>query len=123
MKEMIDVQQLIHIIRNMKPCFLDGEMSGRITFKGDIDFATEADFAVQRQVQERLLALYPDIQFMGEEKDNSGIDFAGAVWILDPVDGTTNLIHQFRRSAISRSAERFSTVKKFAAARPACSFR
>ena len=65
MKEMIDVQQLIHIIRNMKPCFLDGEMSGRITFKGDIDFATEADFAVQRQVQERLLALYPDIQFMG----------------------------------------------------------
>ena len=49
MKEMIDVQQLIHIIRNMKPCFLDGEMSGRITFKGDIDFATEADFAVQRQ--------------------------------------------------------------------------
>lgn len=46
MKETIDVQQLIHIIRNMKPCFLDGEMSGRITFKGDIDFATEADFAV-----------------------------------------------------------------------------
>ena len=101
MKETIDVQQLIHIIRNMKPCFLDGEMSGRITFKGDIDFATEADFAVQRQVQERLLALYPDIQFMGEEKDNSGIDFAGAVWILDPVDGTTNLIHQFQHSAIS----------------------
>lgn len=101
MKEMIDVQQLIHIIRNMKPCFLDGEMSGRITFKGDIDFATEADFAVQRQVQERLLALYPDIQFMGEEKDNSGIDFAGAVWILDPVDGTTNLVHRFDHSAVS----------------------
>lgn len=101
MKETIDVQQLIHIIRNMKPCFLDGEMSGRITFKGDIDFATEADFAVQRQVQERLLALYPDIQFMGEEKDNSGIDFAGAVWILDPVDGTTNLVHRFDHSAVS----------------------
>lgn len=38
---------------------------------------------------------------MGEEKDNRDIDFSGAVWILDPVDGTTNLIHDFRCSALS----------------------
>ena len=44
---------------------------------------------------------WPDVQFMGEEKDNSDIDFNGAVWILDPVDGTTNLIHDFKDSALS----------------------
>ncbi len=38
---------------------------------------------------------------MGEEKDNSDIDFDGTFWILDPVDGTTNLIHDFRNSAVS----------------------
>ena len=38
---------------------------------------------------------------MGEEKDNSDIDMSGQVWVLDPVDGTTNLIHDYQNSAIS----------------------
>ena len=41
------------------------------------------------------------LQFMGEESDNSDVDINGAFWILDPVDGTTNLIHGFMHSAIS----------------------
>ena len=50
---------------------------------------------------ERLAALAPDVQFMGEEQDNTGLDWSRPCWILDPVDGTTNLIHSFRHSAIS----------------------
>ena len=42
-----------------------------------------------------------EAQFMGEEQDNSGIDPARPVWILDPVDGTTNLIRNLRHSAVS----------------------
>lgn len=38
---------------------------------------------------------------MGEEQDNAGVDFRRPVWILDPVDGTTNLIHGYRHSAVS----------------------
>lgn len=38
---------------------------------------------------------------MGEEQDNSGIDPERPFWILDPVDGTTNLIHGLRHSAVS----------------------
>lgn len=65
------------------------------------DFVTQIDFKVQEQVKTALYELYPEIQFMGEEKDNSDIDFDGDVWILDPVDGTTNLIHDFRNSTLS----------------------
>ncbi len=97
----VDMQQVISIVKDMRKYFMDTEKSQQITFKGDIDFATEADFSVQKEVQERLLAAWPDIQFMGEEKDNSGIDFTGAVWILDPVDGTTNLVHRFGQSCVS----------------------
>ena len=61
----------------------------------------QIDFKVQEQVKTALYELYPEIQFMGEEKDNSDIDFDGDVWILDPVDGTTNLIHDFRNSTLS----------------------
>ncbi len=38
---------------------------------------------------------------MGEEQDNSSVEPDRLTWILDPVDGTTNLIHGFRHSAIS----------------------
>ena len=64
-------------------------------------YVTEVDTTVQKLLFEKLSALYPDIQFMGEEQDNHDIDFSKPVWILDPVDGTTNLIHRYPASCIS----------------------
>lgn len=72
-----------------------------IRSKGETDYVTNVDVAVQAFLQERLAALAPDVQFMGEEQDNTGLDLTRPCWILDPVDGTTNLIHSFRHSAIS----------------------
>ena len=72
-----------------------------IRSKGETDYVTNVDVAVQAFLRERLVALAPDVQFMGEEQDNTGLDWSRPCWILDPVDGTTNLIHSFRHSAIS----------------------
>ena len=72
-----------------------------IRSKGETDYVTNVDVAVQAFLRKRLAALAPDVQFMGEEQDNTGLDWSRPCWILDPVDGTTNLIHSFRHSAIS----------------------
>ena len=72
-----------------------------IRAKSETDYVTNVDLAVQEFLREHLAALAPDVQFMAEEQDNSALDLTHPCWILDPVDGTTNLIHQFRRSAIS----------------------
>ena len=72
-----------------------------IRSKGETDYVTDVDVAIQAFLRERLVALAPDVQFMGEEQDNTGLDWSRPCWILDPVDGTTNLIHSFRHSAIS----------------------
>ena len=72
-----------------------------IRSKGETDYVTNVDVAVQAFLRKRLVALAPDVQFMGEEQDNTGLDWSRPCWILDPVDGTTNLIHQFQHSAIS----------------------
>ena len=72
-----------------------------IRSKSETDYVTNVDLAVQKFLRERLAALAPDVQFMGEEQDNSALDLTRPCWILDPVDGTTNLIHQFQHSAIS----------------------
>ncbi|MBQ9503891.1 MAG: inositol monophosphatase [Lachnospiraceae bacterium] len=97
----IDVEKVIEVVKTIKPLFNNHEKAGHIKAKGEQDFVTEVDTAVQRLINEKLSALYPDIQMFGEEKDNSEVDFSGDVWILDPVDGTTNLIHDFRFSALS----------------------
>ena len=72
-----------------------------IRAKSETDYVTNVDVAVQEFLRERLAVLAPDVQFMGEEQDNSALDWSRPCWILDPVDGTTNLIHNFRHSAIS----------------------
>lgn len=81
--------------------FFDRDMAGQVRRKSATDFVTAVDLAVEEQLKAALAALAPEIQFMGEEQDNSGLDRAGRIWILDPVDGTTNFVHDFHHSAIS----------------------
>jgi len=97
----IDVEAVKSIVKKAAALFSDRTAADHIHTKGVADFVTQVDFAVQNFVQQSLYELYPDIQFMGEEKSNEEIDKAGKVWILDPVDGTTNLIRDYKCSAVS----------------------
>ena len=95
------LEQIIPIVRDAGAIMLARRGVDRIKTKDVSDFVTEVDFAVQNAICSRLAANWPEIQFMGEEKDNSDIDFSRPYWVLDPVDGTTNLIHDFNHSVIS----------------------
>lgn len=97
----INTEQIQNLVRKTKPMFFNRNDAGHIQSKGRSDFVTQADFAVQQFMERSLKDLYPKIQFMGEEKDNSSIDFTGDVWILDPVDGTANLVHDLKSSTLS----------------------
>ena len=97
----IDINELIELVKSVKSMFLNHTEAEHVTVKGRADFVTQVDIRVQEYMRNELSKRWPDVQFMGEEKDNSDIDFNGAVWILDPVDGTTNLIHDFKDSALS----------------------
>ena len=97
----INIDTILPIIREVTKRYLTRENSRNITVKGDSNFVTEVDTKIEKAMKERLLALYPETQFMGEEGDNSSVDFSHPVWILDPVDGTSNLIHDFQNSCLS----------------------
>ncbi|MEJ2143380.1 MAG: inositol monophosphatase [Gammaproteobacteria bacterium] len=62
--------------------------------KQDGSFLTEADLAVQNQVQDLLQKHYPDIAFLGEEmtptQQQALLENHEGVWVLDPLDGTSN---------------------------------
>ncbi len=95
------VEETVQAVQEAGACLSDPAAVHSIRTKGETDYVTNVDLAVQELLQERLAALAPEIQFMGEEQDNTGLDWSRPCWILDPVDGTTNLIHNFRHSAIS----------------------
>ena len=97
----VTIEKILPIIQEVSTQYLTRENSQNITVKGDSNFVTEVDTNIEKAMKERLLTLYPDTQFMGEEGDNSDVDFSTPVWILDPVDGTSNLIHDFQNSSMS----------------------
>lgn len=97
----MNIEQIKDIILEAGTYLKNRDAASHITVKGASDYVTEADKGVQNFIQKALQEKYPEIQFLGEEKNNDGIDFSGLVWVLDPVDGTTNLIHDYKRSSIS----------------------
>ena len=68
--------------------------------EGHANFVTDVDCAVQAYLAGALSALLPGSAFIGEEQDNAPLTDA-PTWVIDPVDGTTNLIHNYRQSAVS----------------------
>ncbi|MBX3653407.1 MAG: inositol monophosphatase [Ramlibacter sp.] len=68
----------------------------RISQKQVNDFVTEIDHASEAAIIETLLTAYPDHGILAEESGSQhGAQNAESVWIIDPLDGTTNFIHGF----------------------------
>ncbi|MYL32987.1 inositol monophosphatase [Pontibacillus yanchengensis] len=66
------------------------------------DLVTELDQETERFFIERVRDQYPDHQVLGEEGFGDDIDHVqGTVWIVDPIDGTMNFVHQKQHFAIS----------------------
>ena len=72
----------------------------RIEKKGDIDLVTRADRESEDTIIGTLLAAFPDHAILAEESGQHGRD-ASHLWIIDPLDGTTNFARRINHYAIS----------------------
>jgi myo-inositol-1(or 4)-monophosphatase len=70
-----------------------------VTSKGRNDFVTEVDQAAEQEIIKLIRRHYPNHAFLAEESGSSGND--DTVWIIDPLDGTTNYLHGFPTFAVS----------------------
>ena len=64
------------------------------------DFVSEVDVAAERAIIDTLKDAYPTHGFLGEESGwtSHQSDF---IWIIDPLDGTTNFLHGFPQYCVS----------------------
>jgi myo-inositol-1(or 4)-monophosphatase len=73
-----------------------------ITTKGPKDFVSEVDRAAEATIVETLLATYPDHAILAEEGTAKGANAeAEFLWIIDPLDGTTNFLHGLPQYCVS----------------------
>jgi myo-inositol-1(or 4)-monophosphatase len=73
-----------------------------VTSKGPKDFVSEVDREAERTIVETLLDSYPDHAILAEEGTAKGANAeAQNVWIIDPLDGTTNFLHGFPQYCVS----------------------
>jgi myo-inositol-1(or 4)-monophosphatase len=63
-----------------------------IMSKGARDMVSDADFAVEKLIKERLLAAYPDDAYLGEETGYVKGSADSGIWVVDPIDGTQPFI-------------------------------
>ena len=113
------IQQIIDIVRQAGPLMKPEKVS--VIQKGnDSNFVTSADINVQEFLKTKLLELVPGSAFVGEEEDGAAIAATKSVaegnvgstadggekgieyiWVVDPIDGTSNFIRDIGMSAIS----------------------
>ena len=75
--------------------------------KGPADLVTQADLASQEAVRRIVLGAFPDHCLVGEEDAHASGPAPRAQyrWIVDPLDGTTNYVHQVPHFAVSLALE------------------
>ena len=77
-----------------------------VTVKGPKDFVSEVDREAERAIVETIHAAYPDHAILAEEGTSRDKNLeAEHVWIIDPLDGTTNFIHGFPQYCVSIGVE------------------
>lgn len=85
--------------------FDENDSSDVMKKSGDADFVTVYDKGVQERLIAGLSGLFPEAHFFAEEKDNFAEDTKnGLCFVIDPIDGTTNFIHNLGASTISVGA-------------------
>ncbi|MBS3954005.1 MAG: inositol monophosphatase [Methylomicrobium sp.] len=71
----------------------------QINYKSKNDYATEVDRMAEQEIIRIIKAAFPEHAILAEESgEHEGNDY---VWIIDPLDGTTNFLHGFPQFAVS----------------------
>ena len=97
---MIDLQRLVSDVKRVAIAtghFLREERAkfdrSAVQEKGPHDYVSYVDKASEERLVAQLTALLPEAGFVTEEKTTQQYASEEYCWVIDPLDGTTNFIH------------------------------
>lgn len=95
----MDYNKIIQLVYEARKIVFSKSKRSHVENKNPYDFVTAVDTGISDFLKAELNKLYPDVAFMTEEEAHH--TFAEKIFILDPIDGTTNLIYDYKMSSIS----------------------
>ena len=94
----MNYNNIIDLVKNTKSIVNSEDLRMQVELKGESDSVTAVDLEISRFLKEKLHELNPNVGFFSEEE--KGV-LSDPCWILDPIDGTTNLIFGYKMSSVS----------------------
>lgn len=95
----MDYNAILKLVYSAKTIATDAVLKAQVQEKTAEDFVTAVDFAISDFIKEELYKIAPDVAFVTEEESEHVS--VGKRFILDPIDGTTNLIRGGKQVSIS----------------------
>lgn len=94
----MNYELIISLVKEASTFVFDKSLKESVDMKGSADFVTAVDLRISDFLKQRLAEVTPEISFMSEEEKG---EIAEKRWILDPIDGTTNLVYDYNFSSVS----------------------
>lgn len=94
----MDYNKIIDLVKKASMFVFDKTLKESVSLKGAADFVTNVDISISNFLKQELKAIDPAIGFFSEEEKGT---LHEKCWILDPIDGTTNLVYGYNMSSVS----------------------
>lgn len=98
------IDTIISIVKEAGDIMLTAKHPKIMEKSGHANFVTETDEKVQKFLMDKLGTALPEAEFLGEE-DGQDVFSAkmqsGYCFVIDPIDGTSNFIYEYRPSVVS----------------------
>ena len=98
------INSIIEIVKEAGEIMLHAGSSKVMEKAGHANFCTETDEKIQKFLMDRLGKSFPEASFLGEEEGRDVFSkkmATGYCFIIDPIDGTSNFIYEYRPSVVS----------------------
>lgn len=90
---------LIRLVYDARKIATDNALRAEVSVKGEADFVTAVDTGISAFIKAGLTEIAPGVAFVTEEEPQH--ISVGERFVLDPIDGTTNLMRGYNVSSIS----------------------
>ncbi|MCR5251466.1 MAG: inositol monophosphatase [Lachnospiraceae bacterium] len=98
------IERMIEAVKEAGGIMLSAKRPRIMEKEGHANFCTETDEKIQAFLIRRLKELFPEAEFLGEEDGQDVFSSkmgSGYCFVIDPIDGTSNFIYEYRPSVIS----------------------
>lgn len=95
----MDYNEIIKLVYDARKIAFDKKLRSDVSLKGKSDYVTQADLKISEYIKGGLYKISPETAFVTEEETEHSC--AKDRFILDPIDGTANIIRGYNLSSIS----------------------